>query len=100
MTAGDTVHVTTLTPPGSSNPTERQAGEPVIEFFQYGSLRRVVGVAPFAPSQLPRVSFGLRTGMDDAASAHEAGLHSLPGDRLVTWNRTWLSCIECVLTAK
>ena len=28
--------------------------------------------APFAPSQLPRVSFGLRTGMDDAASAHEA----------------------------
>jgi len=23
--------------------TEQQAGEPILEFFQYGSLRRVVG---------------------------------------------------------
>ena len=38
--------------------TERQAWEPVVEFFQYGSLRRVAGVAPFAASQQPRVSFG------------------------------------------
>ena len=34
--------------------TEQQAGEPILEFFQYGSLRRVIGVEPFAPGSLPR----------------------------------------------
>jgi hypothetical protein len=52
--------------------TEQQAGEPLLEFHQYGSLRRVVGVTPFTYTQLPRVSFGVRTGMDDGASVADA----------------------------
>ena len=51
--------------------SERVVAEPLTEFFSYGNLRRPIGCRAFEDSQLPRLSFGVRTDAEVVDAAEE-----------------------------
>ena len=62
--------------------TARHVAEPLTEFHQYGSMRhaQVHGTVPFKPRDLPRVSFGTRTGLAEAGCGEDTD--AVAGDSL------------------